>query len=429
MKMIKLLSNRKNPGRLNRVRIVLLLGCCFCYGSGYGAATPSAFQDRVVNGRVTSADDGQGFPGVNIIVKGTTQGTVTDANGNYSIEVPSSDAILVFSSIGYKSTEVPVTSQSVIDLAMETDITTLSEVVVVGYGTVKKSDVTGALSRVTAAVITERPLQNAAQALQGKVAGMNVSSNIKPGETPVISIRGNRSITASNNPLYVVDGVPLVNFLDVNSFSINDINPNDIASIEVLKDASATAIYGSRGANGVILVTTKKGTKGKVSVNYNGSVSLDSYHSLSDWMTAGQYIDQWREGLMNGRVYQTTTNTNLSQPADRWYPDPALDKTKMAGITTDLVALEAIMAGYEWNEDGSVRTRPTTAEEQALGWPAEIPIYNSDNIRTFDWRDAATRQGITNNHQISLSSGSETSRLYLSLGYLNQLRSTKRPGL
>src|SRR5690606_16688924 len=129
----------------------------------------------------------------------------------------------------------------------------------------------------------ERPVTNAQQAIQGKAAGVNISTNVKPGELPAVRVRGNRSINASNDPLYVVDGIPIVSALGVSSFSMNDINPNDIASIEILTDASATAIYGSRGANGVILITTKRGTKGKVSVNYNATLSLDSYKSLTDW--------------------------------------------------------------------------------------------------------------------------------------------------
>src|SRR5690606_8549780 len=157
-----------------------------------------------------------------------------------SIEVSSGDATLVFSSIGFTTVEVPVSGRTVINVALVQDITQLSEIVVVGYGSVKKSDVTGALSKVTADVIQERPTQNLFQALQGKASGVHISSNFKPGELPVVRVRGSRSLEASNDPLYVIDGIPLV------SGNISDISPNDIASIEVLKDASATAIYGSR---------------------------------------------------------------------------------------------------------------------------------------------------------------------------------------
>jgi TonB-linked SusC/RagA family outer membrane protein len=368
-----------------------------------------------VQGRVLS-EDRVGFPGVNIIVKGTAQGTVTDADGNYSIAVSSVNDVLVFSSIGYETVEVVVGNRSTIDVDMVVDVKQLDEVVVVGYGTVKKSDVTGSLVSVTSDVIKERPVQNVLQALQGRAAGMHVTSNFKPGELPVVRIRGNRSLNASNDPLYVVDGIPLI------SGNISDINPNDIASIEVLKDASATAIYGSRGANGVVLITTNKGAKGKVSVNVNSTYSLDSYHSLTDWMNGGQYIDRWRESLMNGGLYSTAQFTDLNTPVIRGYPDPDEDISRMQ-LSQDPVAMESVLMGYEWEDfiGGTVRMRNTTAEEQAMGWPAQVPVYNSANIRSFDWIDQVTRQGITQSHQISLTSGTESSRLYLSLGYYDQL--------
>lgn len=406
--MIKFLRSYRN-GRQRSFWIALLtaasLGVC-----------PAQAQTRTVQGHVTSADEEVGFPGVNIIVKGTTVGTVTDRDGNFALEVPSSDAVLVFSSIGYKTTEVTVGSQSTINVKMEVDVTQLGEVVVVGYGTVRKSDVTGALTSISSEVLRERPVQNVLQALQGKAAGMNVSSNFKPGELPIVRIRGNRSLNASNEPLYVVDGIPLI------SASLSDINPNDISSIEVLKDASATAIYGSRGANGVVLITTKKGRQGKVAVEYNATLSLDSYHSLTDWMDGGQYIDRWRLSLMNQGIYGTAKFTDYNTPVTPGYPDPDEDIAHM-GIAQDSHALESVLMGYEWQDfvGGTVKKRPTTAEEQAMGWPAEVPVYNSKNIRSYDWIKDAVRQGVTQTHQVSLSSGNETSRLYLSLGYHNQL--------
>ncbi|WP_187261612.1 SusC/RagA family TonB-linked outer membrane protein [Pontibacter beigongshangensis] len=383
------------------------------------ALVKDAAQTITVSGRVVD-NTGEGLPGVSVVVKGTTIGANTDIDGRYSLTVPNGNATLVFSYIGFVSQEVALNNRAVLDVTMATDTKTLEEVVVVGYGTQKKSDLTGAITSVSSAVIEERPVQNVLQALQGRAAGVNVSTNVRPGETPSVSIRGNRSLTADNGPLYVVDGIPIVAALGVTSFSINDIHPNDIASVEVLKDASATAIYGSRGANGVILITTKKGTAGKVSVNYNHTTSLDSYKSLTDWMDGGQYIDRWRESLMYGRNYQLTTNTDRTQAPTIWYPDPFIDREKM-NLGVDQRSLNNVWAGYEWEEYGvTPRTRPTTPEEQAMGWPAQVPVYNSQNIPTFDWRDAATRTGVTQNHQLSLSSGTETSRVYLSLGYYDQ---------
>lgn len=391
---------------------ILLLSVFFA-----GCAISSFAQSQTITGKVSSSEDNLGLPGTNVLIKGTTRGTVTDAEGNYRIELTGgTDATLVFSSIGYTSLEEPINGRSVINVTMIQDITQLTEVVVVGYGTVKKSDVTGALSRVTSEVIQERPAQNLFQALQGKAAGVNISTNLKPGELPVVRVRGNRSLEAGNDPLYVIDGIPLV------SGSINDISPNDIASIEVLKDASATAIYGSRGANGVVLITTKKGTPGKLSISYNGTVSLDSYKSLTDWMDGGQYVDRWRLSLMNGGLYNTAQFTDLNTPVVLGYPDPDEDIARM-GIAQDQIALQSVLMGYEWEDQigGTVRMRPTTAEEQAMGWPAQVPVYNSANIRSYDWLNDAVRQGVTNNHQISLSSGSETSNLYLSFNYFDQV--------
>jgi TonB-linked SusC/RagA family outer membrane protein len=398
-------------------------------------APKETLQQVKVSGTITDGQTGEPLPGVNIIIEGTTIGVTSDINGKYTIELPNQNAVLVFSYIGYLVERVQFTGQSSIDIKLMPDIKTLDEVVVVGYGTAKKSDVTGALTRVTEKTIQERPVQNMIQALQGKASGIDVTSNIKPGELPQITIRGTRSIKASNTPLYVIDGIPVVTGLPSNVTSNNpidvaynnpdavaSINPNDIASIEILKDASATAIYGSRGANGVILITTKKGTKGKVSINYDGTTSFDSYKSLTDWMNGGEYIDRWRLALMNGGQYGTEKFTNFWTPVKIGYPDPTIDRNKF-GLASDPTAYESVMMGYEWVDriGGTVRKRLTNDEERALGWPDSVPVYNSNNIRSYDWRKQSLRQGITQNHQISLSSGTDISRLYMSFGYLDQI--------
>ena len=373
-----------------------------------------------VSGKIRDGN-GQPVESATVSEKGTTNSTVTGADGSFQINVASGTATLVISSVGFETFEYAVNNNAQANVSLTRTETAMESVVVVGYGTAKKSDVTGALSSISAKTLQERPVVNAVQAIQGKAAGVHVNSNIKPGETPVVIIRGNRSVQASNAPLYVVDGIPMVAVLGVNAFSINDINPNDIQSIEILKDASATAIYGSRGANGVILITTKKGSKGKINVNYNGTVSLDSYKQLTDYLDAGQYIDQWRLALINGRAYQPTTNTNLNNAPTIGYPDPFLDRDKM-GLAADQRALQSVWMGYEWDVFGTtVKMRPTTAAEQAMGWPAQVPVYNSKNVRSYDWADAAVRTGVLQNHQVSLSSGSDISRLYLSLGYTKQL--------
>lgn len=377
--------------------------------------------------KVRVADStGKPMPGASVAVKKTGKSFLTNAEGVVTLSAGTGD-VLVITYIGYDQQEITVTAdllqRNTLEVHLLQKSSVLNDVIVVGYGTQRRSDVTGSLTRITAATIQERPVTNLAQALQGKAPGMNVATNIRPGEVPAIRIRGTRSANASNDPLYVVDGVPIVSALGVSSFSINDLNPNDIASVEVLKDASATAIYGSRGANGVILVTTKKATKGRVSLNLNSTVSVDSYHQLTDRMNAGEYIDQLRYALINGRRYQPGNPTDLTVAPKAWYADPHLDSLNFSasGVTDNFSELlAATMKGYEWNPNGTVRMRATTAEEKALGWPDQIPVYNSGRIPTFDWLDAATRRGITHNYQIALSSGTEATRLYMSLGYNKQ---------
>ncbi|MBC7874174.1 MAG: SusC/RagA family TonB-linked outer membrane protein, partial [Ferruginibacter sp.] len=372
-----------------------------------------------VSGKITD-ENSKGLAGVTIQVKGASASAVSTAEGFFRITVPNANSVLIFSYSGLVTQEVSVGNQSVMSISLAPDARALDEVVVVGYGTLKKSDVTGSLVSISAKTIQERPVTNVLQALQGKAAGLNVATNIKPGELPAVRIRGNRSISTSNEPLYVVDGIPIVSALGVNSFSLNDINTNDIASVEILKDASATAIYGSRGSNGVILISTKKGSKGRISLNYSSTVSLDSYKQLTDFMDGGQLIDRLREALINGRNYQTTTNTNMNVAPTIGFPDPFRDRDKM-GLATDLLALAGVWQGYEWEVYGvTPKMRPTTTAEQAMGWPAMVPVYNSKNIRTYDWINDAVRRGVNQNHQLSLSAGSEISRLYLSLGYNNQ---------
>jgi len=244
---------------------------------------------QTVTGTVTSQPDGLPLPGVNIIVKGTSQGVSSDMDGQYSIEVQDGTVVLVYSYIGFTSKEVTVGSQTVINIALDEDASQLDEIVVVGYGSVKKSDVTGAVSSVKSKEINAFPLLNAEQALQGRAAGVVVQSNNggEPGAPINIKIRGNTSINASSAPLIVVDGF----------VGATMPQPNDIQSMEVLKDASATAIYGSRGSNGVVLVTTKKGRSGKLTVEINSNYASQNTSNELDLLNADQFA-----------AYQTALN-------------------------------------------------------------------------------------------------------------------------
>src|SRR5690606_24683178 len=208
----------------------------------------AAGQSHLVHGVVKTAS-GETLPGVTVLEKGSTNGTVTNIDGVYEISL-SGSRILIFSSIGMKSQEIPVDNQTSVNVTLVEDLTQLEEVMVVGYGTMKKSDLTGAVASVGSAELNTLPTGNIVEALQGKIAGVDIGAVTSPGQTPSVRIRGNRSLNASNEPLYVVDGIP--------RSSISDLPVSDIESIEVLKDAASTAIYGSRGANGVILVSTKR---------------------------------------------------------------------------------------------------------------------------------------------------------------------------
>jgi TonB-linked SusC/RagA family outer membrane protein len=221
-------------------------------------------QDRQVTGKVTGAEDGLPVPGVNVLVQGTNKGTTTDADGNYSIQLSSGESVLVFTFVGFKPATIAVNNQTAINVALESDVTSLDEVVVVGYGEQRKIDITGAVANVEAEEITKQPVVNPISALQGRVAGVQITNSGQPGAAPTIRIRGTGTIAGQTGPLYVVDGV----WYDDISF----LNPADIASVSVLKDASSQAIYGVRAANGVVLITTNRGKKGSVSISYNGFV-------------------------------------------------------------------------------------------------------------------------------------------------------------
>lgn len=341
---------------------------------------------RPITGRVTS-ETNEALPGVNVKIKETTTGTITDANGNYSISADEGD-ILVFSFIGYTTLEIPVGTQSLINVRMEPDIKELSEVVVIGYGTVNKSDLTGSVSSLKAGDLNPGANASVDQMMLGRAAGVQISqSSAEPGGGLSIRIRGASSINASNEPLYVIDGFPIDNSSNLSgngigsdpndagggfslgsNFSprnpLNSLNPADIESIEILKDASATAIYGSRGANGVVIITTKKGKTDKMMVNYNAYVGTQRIANEMDVMSAPQYMQ-----FINN-VSTDQGNGEVFSPAD----------------------ISAIGAGTDWQEQ-VYRTAPM-----------------SDN-------------------NISITGGIGSSKVYASLDYFNQEGILKNTGI
>src|SRR6187551_1460177 len=237
-------------------------------------ATEAWSQNRTITGTVIAEDENTPVPGVNILEKGTTNGTVTDAKGNYSIQARDG-ATLVFSFVGYAPQEVSVGSQTTLNISLVTDISTLNEVVVIGYGTVKKSDATGSVAVLSSDKFNKGVVNSPQELIAGKTAGVNVTSySGAPGNSSRILIRGGSSLNASNDPLIVIDGVPMSNTnLGGSPNILSTINPNDIETFTVLKDASATAIYGLRASNGVIIITTKRGGK-DFKINYSVTATL-----------------------------------------------------------------------------------------------------------------------------------------------------------
>lgn len=256
-----------------------------------------------VTGKVTAGDDGSPVPGATVLLQGTTNGTITDINGDYSLQVDDPNAVLVFSYVGYLTEEIPVNNRSVIDISLMADITELMEVVVVGYGTVQKKDLTGSVAVVDGSSIAERGTVSPLQAVQGQVAGVDISAGSgRAGSDFSIQIRGQNSLVGGS-PLYVVDGVIVDN--------INFINPQDIERMDILKDASSTAIYGSRGSNGVVLVTTKQGTgvKGGATISYDGYVGVRQNVRQPDFMDG----DEWFRFRQNTFIMQNLSTGNYDE--------------------------------------------------------------------------------------------------------------------
>lgn len=271
------------PG-LALMAMLLPAGNGTAFASGSLPDEGTAVQQRVVAGTVTEPD-GTPLPAVSVREKGTTNGTLTDAEGRYRITVTTSNPVLVFSFVGYATQEINVGSQGTIDIELVSGEVGLDEIVVIGYGTVKKRDLTGSVASISGEVMRDVPSSNISQALQGRISGVDMSqTSTKPGAAMQIRVRGTRSLNASNDPLIVIDGIPFAG-------SIGDINPGYIKSIDVLKDASATAIYGSRGANGVILITTNQGYAGqKAQVSYNSYVGMKNVFAQFPMMNGPEFV-------------------------------------------------------------------------------------------------------------------------------------------
>lgn len=323
--------------------------------NGVQIRTKEFQQGIVVSGVIEDGFSGEPLMGVNVIIEGTTSGVVSDDKGRYSIEVMDTTATLSFSMIGYITETISVHNQTTIDVVLIPNIQSLGEIVVVGYGTRKKSDLTGSISSLKSTDIKEVPSSNVISSLQGKTAGMYITqSSGQPGGTGLnVQIRGLKSLTASNEPLYVIDGLPLT----AGSNIIGEMNPNDIVSIDILKDASAASIYGSRGANGVVLITTKRGLEGKVRVQYNSYFGSSEVANKLDLFSGPEWLELRREAY---------------------------------------------------------RAENLESSDEAILDPIQLEVANSGEW--VDWQEEMFQKGAVQNHYINILGGSEILQMNLGLG-------------
>ena len=351
---------------LRRLMFLALVALC----------TSGAWAQKQVSGTVVDAA-GEAVIGASVMVKGTSTGTITDFDGNFTLQNVPEKASLVISYVGYRNQTIAVAGKNQLNVTLEEDRQLLDEVVVVGYGVQRKSDVTGALTRVGEKELNTKPVSNAFEALQGKAAGVDITTSERPGTVGSIAIRGQRSISAGQGPLYVVDGVPL------QAGGIETLNPRDIESIDILKDASSTAIYGSRGANGVVLVTTKRGQEGKMQLSYSGAFTFEKIVDKSPAMNASDYITWRRWAYYNSAPDKYT-------PGDQ--PTQEQDKAFFAG---DETALNNVMKGWS---GGS---------------------WDGSKVTDTDWTEFVKQTGVTQEHNVSVRGGTKNLAGYVSFGYLN----------
>jgi len=343
------------------------------------------FAQITVSGTVKDASGGT-LPGTSILVKGTSNGVTADENGAFSLEVPSESTVLQISFLGFETKVISVGKQRIFTIVLQDTENAIDEVVVQGYGTVKKSNVVGSIARITGKTLEDRPITRVEQALQGQMAGVSVRSTTgTPGSDITINVRGTASINGVSTPLYVVDGIPIDN--------ISGINPSDIQSIEVLKDAASAAIYGSRGSNGVVLITTQKGKIGKP------VISLDAYEGLS---TLERKVD-----VMNSDEWITFNK--------KWYD---LQWVKTTGQSTDVSQADRIAyAQTATNKTYDTRTLIGTIRNT---YGIYDPWWGTDELEAIDWQDELFRTGLTSNIQINASGATDNINYSLSGGIYKQ---------
>ena len=363
-----------------RTKTAFMIIVLLILSGGHLFAQTSTLAGNFVSGVVKDASSNEALIGVSVSIKGTTTGVMTDFDGSYKIAAPVG-AVLVYSYVGYITQEVKVTGTShnirLVEQAFEID-----EIVVVGV-VMKKSDLTGAVGNISGEVLSEKPVTTVNEALQGRVAGVNISNPTRPGDDASIKIRGINTINSSTDPIYVVDGLVMDNFAS----GFGSINVNDVASVEVLKDASATALYGSRGSNGVVVITTKKGQKGEGKVSYNTWVGIQTFAKTPKRMKTKDLFELRRDAALNGyaAVYPNATQAEK----DAYYENTIMGSNK-------------VFADYEFD------------------------AYKSND--SYDWLDEVTRTGIQQNHSLSFSGATDKSNYYVSFGYADQKGLVKETG-
>ncbi len=345
------------------------------------------FLEKTITGKVTD-ENGQALPGVNVLIKGSVLGTVTDLQGNYRLDAPDNAETLVFSYIGYLAEEVQIAGRDVIDVTLVPDIETLEEIVVIGYGVKKRKDLTGAVESISSKEIEQRAVTNVQELLRGRVSGLNTTiSNSADGGSDIL-IRGKTSINASNAPLIVLDGM-------IYYGSISDININDIESIDVLKDASSAAIFGARSSSGVIIITTKKGTKGKPVINISSSFGISKLVDVQELKGPEEYI--------SSRV-DFFEITNPAQPPD-FYRGP-----------NDLRSV-SLQAWRDYDSNIAGRSDDELWFDRLQMSDIEFQNWQAGNIT--DWFDEATQVGLRQDHSVSISGANDKSSHYFSINYVN----------
>ena len=351
--------------------------------------------DQTISGRITDGTTGGGLPGVSVVVKGTSRGTTTDTDGNYRVNVSDANVgntlTLVFSFIGYATQEIPVGNRNEVNVTMTSDNKTLNEIVVVGYGTQNRRELTGSVASLQTQTIKDQPVPNVVEGLTGRIPGVLVQQNTgAPGNSPSIKVRGLGSISAGNGPLVVIDGQPLNSGSTTNAGGLNQLNPNDIEKIDVLKDASATAIYGSRGSNGVIMVTTKRGKSGQSRINFDYYTGTQQVSKKMDMLNAQQFA-----------VYSK----------------------------------EAANTAYLERVPGSAITDPNSARAsgQRYRYPrGEFTGVNFDDpasLTSYNYQDLIFQNAPISNYQLSASGGNEKVQYFISGNYLNQNGVIKKSGI